>query len=352
MLSNTCCGQGEDEVTIRVGFVPLYRIRYPSSRYRVFQFLEPLSERGFECALIEAPQRDPWKRLAYLPRLLRLAVSQDVLYVQKRMFPLWVLGLVRRVNSRIVFDLDDATFLRPAQQRRVDALLRAAVLVVAGNDYLADYARRFNEQVVVIPSVVDTVLYRPPDGERHPGDDRIVVGWIGSDPNRGDLAPMRPVFDGLHERYGERVMLRTIGRRPLEIETALKVEFVPWTLESSRPALRQFDIGIMPLDDTAWNRGKCGFKLIQYMAVGAAAVASPVGVNRQIVREGQTGYLATTAEEWLGRLNCLIEDEALRVRMGRAARERVEQVYSVKAVLPHLVKVLEQARAMRWGETV
>lgn len=335
-----------DNVRLKVGFLPLYGIQRASSRYRVFQFLEPLAEQGIECALIEAPQRNPWKRLMYLLRLSRLALGQDVLYVQKRIFPRPVLRLLQRLNPRIIFDLDDATYLRPTLRPRVDAMLRAATTVVVGNEYLAAYARQFNEQVVVIPTVVDTDLHRPLSGVRHPGDDRVIIGWIGSDPNRGDLAPMRPVFDWLGEHYGEQVVLRTIGRRPLEMETRLHVKFIRWTLESSLKELQQFDIGIMPLDDTDWNRGKCGFKLIQYMAVGATPVASPVGVNQEIVQDGEAGYLALTTAEWEDRLARLIEDETLRLRMGCAGRERVEQRYSVKAVLPLLANALRRGAAM------
>lgn len=327
-------------MALKVGFLPLYQIQYPSSRYRVFQFLQPLSQQGFKNTLIEAPQRNLWKRLAYLPHLFYLAYSQDVLYVQKRIFPELLLQLLRRLNPHIIFDLDDAIYLRPAQRPLVDAILRAAAIVVAGNKYLATYARKFNEQVVVIPTVVDTDLYLPPSGARHPGDDRVIIGWLGSDPNRGDLAPMQPVFDWLSKHYGERVVLRVIGPRPLEMETTLRLEFVPWTLESSRTALQQFDIGIMPLEDTKWNWGKCGFKLIQYMAVGIPAVASPVGVNQEIVQDGETGYLAVTTEEWRNRLVRLLEDKSLRLKMGQAARARAEHHYSVKAVLPLLAKVL------------
>jgi len=333
-------------LTLRVGFLPLYQIQYPSSRYRVFQFLESLSRHGFECTVIEAPQCDPINRLAYLPRLVWLAITQDVLYVQKRLFPRPVLRLIQRLNPHIVFDLDDAIYLHPALQSRVDAMLRTASIVVAGNEWLATYARQFNKQVVIIPTVVDTDLCRPPSGARHPGDDRVVIGWIGLNPNRGDLAPMRPVFDWLGEQYGERVILRIVSSQPLKMETRLRLEFVPWTLEDSRVALQQFDIGIMPLEDTEWNRGKCGLKLIQYMAVGAAPVASPVGVNQEIVQDGKTGYLALTTAEWKDRLARLIEDETLRLRMGYAGRERVKQYYSVRAALPLLANALRHGAAI------
>lgn len=327
---------------IKVGFVPLYRIQYPSSRYRVFQWFEPLRQEGFEPAWIEAPQGGTWMRLLYLPRLLLLARRSDVLYVQKRVLPIWVLRLVQRVNPRLVYDLDDAIYLQEAHRPLVQAMMHSATRVVVGNETLAAYARQFNERVVVIPSVVDAGLYCPPVGPRHPGDGRVVIGWIGMDPNRGDLVPMQDVFDGLWDRYGSQVVLRIVSGEPLVMETRLSVEFVPWSLEGGRQELQRFDVGIMPLDDNPWNRAKCGFKLIQYMAVGAPAVASPVGVNAEIVRDGQTGYLAESIEAWRDRLACLVDDPLARAEMGRAGRARVEQRYSAEALLPTLCGVLAQ----------
>ncbi|MCP4424414.1 MAG: glycosyltransferase family 4 protein [Chloroflexi bacterium] len=327
----------------RVAFLPLYQIEWPSSRYRIFQFLESLEQHGFQCQVLAAPQLNFWKRLWYVPRLLPLVVASDALFIQKRMLPLWLLRLVKRLNSRIVFDIDDAVYLRPANRVKINAMLSAAAVVIAGNQELADYARQWNKNVVVIPSVVDTNLYYPVEGQRHPGDHRIIIGWIGGDPNRGDFTGMKPVLDWLAATYGDRLALRIIGRRPLAIETELTVEFVPWTLDGSRAALQQFDIGIMPLEDTEWNRGKCGFKLIQYMAVGATAVASPVGVNAEIVQSGPTGFLAHNQTEWQTSLKQLIENEELRDEIGRRARARIEQFYSVNAVLPQLIEIIERA---------
>ena len=326
----------------RVGFVPLYRIEYPSSRYRIFQFIGPLQRLGFECVHIEAPQKNVWMRLLYVPRLLRLARHSDVLYVQKRVMPVWALRLVQRVNPNIVYDLDDAIYARDEHRPLAHAMMERAICVVAGNETLAAYARQHSEQVVVIPSVVDTEQYRPHIGPRHPGDDRTVIGWIGIDPNRGDLDPMQPVFDWLRERYGGRVVLRIVSGEPLKLQTRLNVEFVPWTLTDSRHELQQFDIGIMPLDDSGWNQAKCGFKLIQYLAVGTPAIASPVGVNGEIVQNGRNGYLARTIEEWCRRLQQLIDDPVRSAEMGRAGRALIEERYSVEAVLPRLVKVIEQ----------
>lgn len=312
----------------------------------MFQFLSGLREQGYKWSLIEAPQRNFARRLAYVPRLFYMALTHDVLFVQKRTFPLSVLAILKKLNPHIVFDLDDAIYLRPSRKPLVDAILRTSALVVTGNDSLAAYSRQFNDQVVLIPTVVDTDLYQPPTGARHPGDDRVVIGWIGSDPNCGEFVAVQPVLEWLYGRYGDRVTMRIASSRPLEIETEINLEFVPWTLTGSRSELQKFDIGIMPLEDTEWNRGKCGLKLIEYMAVAAAAVASPVGANRQIVSDGETGFLADTTEEWKNSLAQLIDDQSLRLQMGRLGRKRVEQHYSVKAVLPLLIDALQAGAAI------
>lgn len=327
----------------RIGFTPLYNIEGASSRYRVYQFLEPLSRLGFECSYLEAPEKNPWKRLLYLPKLLNLAANHQVLYVQKRVFPNWVLNTILRINANLVFDMDDAIYLQSQRKHLVDSILKAAKIVVTGNRFLAGYAARLNANVVVMPSVIDTALYEPPEAARHAGENRIVIGWTGTDPNRGDLKPLKPLFDWLYERFSENVVLRTIGRRPLEMCTKLEVEFIPWTLEGGRRALQGFDIGIMPLADSEWNRGKCGFKLIQYMSVGIPAVASPVGVNQDIIQDGENGYLAKNLEDWKEKIKNLITDEHLRQQMGIHGRNKIEENYSLRSALPKLRRVLEQA---------
>lgn len=321
----------------RICFLPLYQIERPSSRYRVFQFLPGLQAQGFAVSVVPAPERRLAARLFYLPRLLWAAQTHDVLFLQKRTLPAFVLKLVRRLNGRIIFDLDDAVYLR----REVDGMLQTAVAVIAGNKTIAQYARTQNPNVTIIPTVVDTERYKPA-AHKDAADHRIVLGWIGSDPNRGDFAGMQPVLDWLGETYGANVVLRIIAARTLEMDTALTIEWVPWSLEGDVAALQSIDIGLMPLPDTAWNRGKCGFKLIQYMAVEATAVASPVGVNTEIIQDGVTGLLARNEIEWQHALAQLIKNGPERTAMGEAARRHIEANYSVTAVLPQLTALLNQ----------
>jgi glycosyltransferase involved in cell wall biosynthesis len=332
---------------VKVGFVPLYNIRGPSSRYRVFQFIAPLSHQGFSCSIIEAPEGHNRKRVSYPARLFALALQSDVLYIQKRTFPSWLLGILQRLNPHIIFDLDDAIYLQSWNSTRVKQILQMSRVIVAGNQVLADFARQYNENITILPTVVDTDHYQLAYGEQHPGDPRTVLGWIGTDPNRGDLVLLKSVFDWIAERYARSVVLRTVGRRPLEIDTELEVEFVPWTLKTSIASLHSFDIGLMPLENTPWNRGKCGLKLIEYLAVGTPAAASPVGVNSEIIRDGETGFLANNTADWQKNLACLIEDKTLRSRLGQSGRQHVEEHYSIQAVLPRLIAVLEGVVANR-----
>lgn len=326
---------------MRICFLPLYSIQRSSSRYRLFQYIEPLTKSGFECTVLPAPELNPVQRVFYIPRLLPLLASHDVLFIQKRMLPSWLLRVVKRINPRIVFDIDDMPM--PHFRDSMDEMLQAASVVVAGNKILADYSQRLNDNVRIIPSVVDTQKYKPSVGPRHPGDTRIIIGWIGSDPRGGYLDYLKPVFDWLGTQYGDRIVLRIVSSRPLEMKSKLTIDFQPWSLATGLAALQQFDIGIMPLRDNEVDRGKCGMKLIQYMAVAAGAVASPIGANVDIVQDGETGFLANTLDEWQGRLSQLIEDESLRAQLGQKAAMRVREHYSVTAVLPDLIEALKFA---------
>ncbi len=326
-----------------IGFLPLYDVNGPSSRYRVFQFIKPLEQLGYRCCLIPAPQGNPWKRLAYIPHLFWLAIQCDVLFIQKRTLPLWLLKPLKAINSHILYDFDDAIFLQPRQKARLERMLRMSMVVIAGNEYLATYARQYNPRVVVVPTVVDTDRYRPPDGERHSGDSRVILGWIGSDPTCGNLELLLPVLGWLAKKYGECIVMKIVAGRNWLVDCPIPLEFTPWRLETSLMELQRFDIGLAPLADNEWNRGKCGLKLIQYMAVGIPAVASPVGVHVQILEHGRSGFLAGSIQEWQNSLATLIEDNLLRLQMGEEARRRVEAHYSMKSVLPIMENIFHQA---------
>jgi glycosyltransferase involved in cell wall biosynthesis len=346
------------ELPLRVLFLPYYAIDKPSSRYRVFQLLPSLESAGVACAVLAAPERRPRPRLAYAPRLLRLARNADLLHVQKRALPRPVLGTLRALGRPWIYDLDDADFTRPERRAGVDRMIRAASHVIAGNEYLAEHVRTHHDRVSVIPTVVDTDLYGPfatagsgsassstsrvaaADRPRSTGE--IVLGWIGTNPDRGDLAELVPVLDALAARYPERVVLRVVSDGPFSAPTRMRKEHVAWRLASSYAEIAQFDVGIMPLPDTEWSRGKCGLKLIEYMASGVPAVASAIGANRSIVTHGEAGLLAASPREWILELSRLIDDPELRTRLGAHARRTAEARFSVAAVLPRYLEVFKR----------
>jgi len=331
---------------LKVGFLPLYNIHLPSSRYRVFQFIEPLVKLGFSCRILDAPERRMWKRLLYIPKLFLISQWADVLFIQKRGFPDWVLNSITRINPRIIYDFDDAVSLRPTSYPNAVHMMQAAAHIIAGNEFLAKTAVQYNPCVTILPTVVDVNVYSPPTTPKHPADSRVWLGWIGIDPNRGDLALIEPVFTALASSHPQTV-LRVVSDRGLNMITPMPVEFVHWELTTSLHELQQFDIGLMPLTDNAWNHGKCAFKLIQYMAVGIPAVASPVGANRMVVQDGKTGYLANTTDEWVNRLSQLIENVALRQEIGKQARTHIVSHYSIEQILPSLVDILQQVAGKR-----
>jgi glycosyltransferase involved in cell wall biosynthesis len=331
-----------DGTALRVIFLVEGRTT-PSSRLRVTAHLPALRGEGFVAEIAEIP-RAPITRMR---RFLGLG-RYDVVVVQKKVLRGWELALAARCAPRLVYDFDDAVTVGPHAERpdprrtaRFVAMLARCTAVIAGNDELATYARG-HPLVRIIPTGIDVETYRPKaDQSREAEGGRpVVIGWIGTSGNLRYLDPLRPVFDELR-RVGKAVQLKVVADRAPE-RGSLPLHFERWTLKTEPTALQGFDIGVMPLDDTAWSRGKCGFKLLQYMAAGLPAVASPVGVNRSIIQDGENGLLADTPDEWSDALGRLIENSSLRSRLGRAARRTVETRYSLARCSDALVAVLRE----------
>lgn len=257
-------------------------------------------------------------------------------------------GALARRGPPIVYDFDDALFLRdmsPANRwagvfkrpGKIRRILARSRVVLAGNDHLAEYARRFADDVRVLPTVIDTERYRPI--EPRPCVEGVRIVWTGSPTTVRHLRLLEPALARLQAEEGVRV--RVIGAEsPFR---SVETEVVPWRSDTEVEDLEPGDVGVMPLPDTDWERGKCGLKLLQYMGMGMAAVASPVGVNRTIIADGENGLLAATDAEWLDALRALVLDPDLRARLGRAARTTVESRYSVDATYPAFLGALADA---------
>ena len=326
----------------------------PSSRYRVYQLLPSLRERGIECDVSPAIDSATYARLYLQGGAGKLstwgAIWQrrrtdlqhldefDAVFVQKGVFPGLYSGFERKIAARkpLVFDFDDAIWL-PRQggspflrtlhrERAVQDILQIATVVTAGNEFLAEYARRFGGNVVVVPSTVDVGQFRQ-------NADSLVVGWIGSSTTLSYLKLLSVVFKTLN------VTPRVIASGDPNV-LGFPVDFRPWRLETESSELSQFGIGIAPLPNTPWEHGKCGVKLLQYMARGIPVIASPVGVHEQIVSHGVNGLLAKTEAEWISCLRQLLSDGALRARLGAAAKETVTKRYEVRVAVDGLARAL------------
>ncbi len=280
-------------------------------------------------------------------RLLRSVGDYDLIYIYNEaalLGPPVFERLIRRAGVPIVYDFDDAIFLpytyvSPASgylrllkfPLKTRAICRLAAHVIVGNSYLADYARQVNESVSVIPSTIDTVKYTVAGQGSHSGPP--VIGWTGSYSTYQYLDGLRGTLQELARR--EPFKLRVVGSGDYRMK-GVEVESVRWNPRTEVEDLRPIDIGIMPLPDDRWTRGKCGMKALQYMALGIPAVCSPVGTNRSIIEDGHNGFFAGDEDEWIDRLTRLLHSPTLRKQMGLAGRETVEAKYSAEVQVPHL----------------
>lgn len=286
-------------------------------------------------------------------RWLNAVRNFDLIWVEKEVLP-WVPWFIERAffSSRIpiVTDYDDAVFhnydlhhsplVRYLLGRKIDKFMRASSLVTVGNAYLADRARRAGARCVeIIPTVVNSDKYVPRPVQY--GRNILRIGWIGSPTTwKNYLLPIMPMLTDIAS--GERARITAVGA---ETPTAAQYPFLdilPWSEETEVRRIQEMDIGIMPLIDTPWARGKCGYKLIQYMACALPVVASPVGVNADIVEHGVNGFLVTTQAQWREALVTLLRDADLRQRMGAAGRQKVEAQYSLQVWGPRVAAMLKE----------
>ena len=345
-----------------------------SSRLRMMQYVPELTALGIRCAAepllsddylaaLYAGRRLPAVEVAsaYARRIAIIArrTDADVVWLEKEALP-WVPWPLERTLTRlgvpIVVDIDDAVFHRydrhgAALVRRllgskIDHLFAAAAAVTAGNDYLAARARSAGAVCVErIPTVVDAARYvvRPP-----PGVAPFTIGWVGSPATEMYLSSLAGVLRGMVER-GARVLL--VGASPAALP-GLPVERRAWSADREASDIAEFDVGIMPLADSPWERGKCAYKIVQYMAAGRAVVASPIGANRVVVSPGEDGLLADSTEEWAAALVSLMEDRAAAARLGAGGRRKVEREYTLQVQAPRVAAVLRAAaRTTRAPET-
>jgi glycosyltransferase involved in cell wall biosynthesis len=298
-------------------------------RYRLAAFRPALSEAGYDLRLEPLP-RSLWGRL----QLFRSLRGADAVVLQRRLLPGLELGLLRRWARHLIFDFDDALWLRDSyspkgfesrkRSHRFRALVRAADAVFAGNPMLAAEARKHTARVAVIPTCVDPATY--PTAE-HADHSPMRLVWVGSSSTLQGLGRFRDTFEAIG-RAVPGVRLKLICDRFLTFDH-LPVDPVPWSAATEAAGIATSDVGIGWVPDDPWSRGKCGLKVLQYQAAGLPVIANPVGVQADFVRDGATGFLAETREQWVEAVRRLATDVELRRRLGAAGRKQVEEQYSV-----------------------
>ena len=337
-----------------------------SSRMRLLQYLpwfeseaiEPVVSPLFDDAmLLRKYQRGGYGLLellsAYWRRIHALMGRHqfDLVWIEKEAlpwFPVWLEKWLLR-GKPYVLDFDDAIFhnydlhrsawVRRIYGRRIDILMEGARLVIAGNRYLADRATAAGARwVEVIPTVVDLARYASKQTYSVAAKPRIV--WIGSPSTVQYLLELAEPLGALAKRQA--YTLRVIGGGAITMP-GVDVESLPWSEDMEAALIEECDVGIMPLRDTPWEQGKCAYKLIQYMACGLPTVASPIGANREVVIEGETGFFANSQQEWVDALATLLDDAGMRQRLGQAGRARVEAEYSLQQIAPRLITLFKDA---------
>jgi glycosyltransferase involved in cell wall biosynthesis len=353
---------------LNILFLTKYSRTGPSSRYRSFQYLPFLGQAGMKYDVSPLFDDEYLSNLykygngskvdiiiAFLRRIWSLFKihKYDLLVIEYEIlpyFPALFERLLCLLGVRYIVDYDDALFhqydkhhnplIRKLLGKKIAVVMRHAELVIVGNAYLESYAVKAGaKQVEILPTVIDLDRYPSPCTTTNK-DDMFVIGWIGSPTSAWNLQHITPALAEVC-RDGK-AKLRLIGSGPVDLP-GVDYEMLDWCEDYEVGQTHSFDVGIMPLADEPWTRGKCGFKLIQYMACGLPVIASPVGVNAEIVDEHVNGFLASTQDEWKQAFETLITDAELRKTMGVCGRNKVEQHYCLQLTGPRLAGLLINA---------
>lgn len=349
---------------MKILFLPRYSRQGASSRYRLWQYLplfereghtidvRPLLDSSYLNHLYQHGKRSARSLAFGYARRLFSALDMgrfDAVICEQEVLPFLPVPaekLFRRKHVKFFLDFDDAAHIKyanhPSLQSKISSLMSGADGVVVGNAHLRSYASQFTSRVSVIPTVLDISRYPLHPNSAHRPNGEVRIGWIGTPSTSAFLQGLTHVFQALQERF-RNLHFRFVGAAPGMFAHGLNVENVAWSEKTEVEALAGCDIGIMPLPDTDFTRGKCGLKLIQYMACWLPTVASPVGANCEIIEDEKTGFLAASDQDWMNKLSALIANSELRRECGTAGRRRVEQRYTLETGFAEWKKMLEGA---------
>lgn len=321
-----------------------------SSRVRVYSYLPYLYKEGRKVFIMHYTPSWQCKKILSMKKqsfiakiisklytmsivlfLFILAPFFDAIYIQKVMLSKFTIMVLKVLNGNIIFDFDDAIFI----YKDITHLLKNSVCVIVSNKYLKEFASRYNRRVyeLISPVKVDSHYFQK-------NDNLITLGWLGSPETSKYLYQLIPVFKSLKEKF-ENLNIEFMGTDKNKYFESSDIKITEWSIEGEKKYLERINIGIMPLIDDEWSRSKCGYKLLQYMAMGIPCVASPVGINKEIIEDGLNGFLANTPDEWLDKLSLLIRDILLCQKLGKEGRRLAEELYSYKVNAPRLIEILQ-----------
>ena len=343
---------------MKVLFVSLHaHDRVPGQRFRFEQYFDFLSKNGIQCDFSGLLEKKDYKyfykkgfyfkKLSIVTRGLlkryretKIAGNYDIIFLQRESIMLGISWFEKQYakKSRLIFDYDDAIWLDLISgankifkvlkdPNKTGRIIRMSSLVFAGNQYLADYAKQFNQNVVIVPTTIDTNEYQP---AYNINKDKVCIGWSGSFSTIAHFETCLEALVVIKRKYGPKVYFKVIGDENYQ-NAELDIRGNAWKKETEVKDLQEIDIGIMPLPDDEWAKGKCGLKGLQYMALAIPAIMSPVGVNTEIIKDDENGFLARSTEEWIDKLSRLIESAQLREKIGTNGRQTVLTHYSVNA---------------------
>ena len=340
-----------------VFIVPHREGRSPGQRFRFEQYLTQLQNNGFEILFLPLLSKEDdflfyngslFQKILLVARTFlkrRKHVKQlrndDIVFIYREAHFLGTIifeKMIRKRVKKMAFDFDDAIWLkdvsagnqklaflkRPEKTADIIALCDA---VIAGNSFLASYAQKFCRQVEVIPTTIDLLYHKTKTTVKK---ERVCIGWTGTQTTVKHFMLLTEVFKRLKKKYGHRIFFKLISDST-EAIPELNLSSTKWKLESEIEQLSEIDIGVMPLPDDEWSKGKCGFKGLQYMSLSIPTVMSPVGVNTEIISDGVNGFIAQSESEWFEKLSLLIDDETLRKQLGKKGFETIVERYSVSA---------------------
>ncbi len=357
----------------KILFIAAHRLdRSPGQRFRFEQYFSYLNQNGYECSfsflISEKDDKYFYSKGNYLKKALILIKSifirlkdvltsgrYDIIFIQREAF---ITGstLFERLfswsSAKLIFDFDDSVWLLQKTDRsanknllwlknpsKTSKIIKMSDMIFAGNQYLADYAASFNKNIVIIPTTIDIHEYQSGSEKKNSGI--ICIGWSGSFSTIDHFTLALPALKSIKNKYQDRVTFKVIGDGNYTNEE-LGIKGIAWNKQDEIKELSFIDIGIMPLPDDEWSKGKCGLKGLQYMALGIPTIMSPVGVNKLIIQDGENGFLASEKEEWVNKISKLIEDTELRMKIGEAGRKTVLENYSVDSQKSRYLKYFNQ----------